>query len=478
MPVPHLRSIRGRLTAWYTLVLGTLVMAFAAGSFVVIQLALEARTDRFLRDAADMFGAEVLRKSANNPDVQAVVEGELTDYRFREITFFVYGGTRLLGRTPASPNDALPSSGDDPAAAQRLLEARLRSNSSPTQFSLDGVAGGFRVASTPVTLPTGALTIAAVQSKRGAHDTLRTVGLAYLILIPIALVCSAMGGYWMAARSLAPVASIGEQAAAIGGSNLKQRLVAPNPDDELGRLAMVFNAMLDRLEDAFVLQQQFMQDASHELRSPVAALRMEAEVALHNEQRSSGEYREALGTIRHSAVRLSQIVDDLFVLARHDAERDRADAVLLDLGEIVHDAVRSLRPLATARGIVFDVSDPPESPVRGRVGELSRVVLNVVGNAVKFAPSTSRVRIVLSSEANDTFAVRITDDGPGIPEEARDRIFDRFFRALQPAGRVIEGAGLGLAIAKALTESHGGRLLLESTGPSGTTFAIVLPRAG
>ncbi len=329
------------------------------------------------------------------------------------------------------------------------------------------------------------LLIAAVQSWHGYSETMELIATGYAITVPILLLLASLGGYWLAARGLAPVAAMSRKAASIGSANMGERLVTANPHDELGELARVFNAMLGRLDSAFSQQQRFMQDASHELRSPVAAIRMEAEVTLQNAHRTEEEYRDALATVRQSALRLTRIVDDLFFLARHDAEPQAGATEPLDLGEVVHDALRSLRPLAAARAIQLDLADPPESPVLGRRAELERVVINLVGNAVKFAPGGSRVRVSINETGGAGFAVRVSDEGPGIDPEARDRIFDRFYRATTLAHAshaaetplATEGAGLGLPIARALAESHGGALTLDSTSSAGTTFLWTIPRA-
>lgn len=477
MPAFRFASIRARLTLWYSAVLGALVVSFAVGSFVVIREVLARRADRFLRDAVDTFSAEVAKESDAGTPIRSVVRDELIDYRFREIDFFVFDQSRLLGRSEPR-TDASRTDGDvDAPLSVTSLSQQLRTLHAPDNFTLDDHEGGYRVASARVELFTDTLTIAAVQSWHGYAETLELIALGYWVMVPLLLLLSTLGGYWLAARGLAPVAAMSRKAASIGGGNLRERLVAPNAHDEIGELAAVFNGMLARLDEAFAQQVRFMQDASHELRSPIAAVRMEAEVTLQSDHRAEADYRDALATIRQSTIRLSKIVDDLFLLARHDAEHDRSDADLLDLGETVQVAVRRLRPVASARGIRLELDDSPESPVRGRAAELERMVLNLVDNALKYAPMGSLVRVVVAAERQNSFSVRVSDEGPGIGEHAQTRIFDRFYRAAPDGEPRTEGAGLGLPIARALAESHGGRLELESTSPSGTTFVLFVPRA-
>ena len=480
--MPPLTSIRARLTLWYSAILGALVVAFAVASFLLVRDLLDRRANRFLRDAVATFRAEVTKETLPGLDPAAVVADELADYRFREIAFYVFDSTRLLGHTPPRGDAAVANEVEAPLDVARL-ERELRAHRGERVFVLDDAEGGFHVASEVAPIRGDTLFIAAVQSWHGYSETMELIATGYAITVPVLLLLASLGGYWLAARALAPVAAMSRKAASIGSANMGERLVASNPHDELGQLASVFNAMLGRLDSAFSQQQRFMQDASHELRSPVAAIRMEAEVTLHNAHRTEEAYRDALATVRQSALRLTRIVDDLFFLARHDAELEACATEPLDLGEVVHDALRSLRPLAAGRAIQLDLADPPEAPVRGRRAELERIIINVAGNAVKFAPDGSRVRVEISSSGAARFAVRITDEGPGIDLAARDRIFDRFFRAAAPAHTAsaadartaTEGAGLGLPIARALAESHGGTLALESTSNSGTTFLWTIP---
>ncbi len=482
--MPPLTSIRLRLTLWYSAILGALVIALAAGSFLLTRDLLDRRANRFLRDAAATFRAEVIKETLPGLDPVAVVADELADYRFREIAFYVYDSTRLLGHTPPRGDATAANDIEAPLDLARL-ERELRTKPRERVFVLDDDEGGFHVASEIAPIRGDTLLIAAVQSWHGYSETMELLATGYTVFVPIFLILASLGGYWLAARGLAPVAAMSRKAASIGSANMGERLVAANPHDELGELAGVFNAMLARLETAFSQQQRFMQDASHELRSPVAAIRMEAEVTLQNAHRTEAQYRDALATVRQSATRLTHIVDDLFFLARHDAEPEQGTPEPLDLGEIVYDAMRSLRPLAAARHIELDLADPPEAPILGRRAELERLVINVIGNACKFAPAGGRVRVVVSPDGTSHFAVRVQDEGPGIDPAARERIFDRFYRVTAPAPAAVDGAdrastdgaGLGLPIARALAESHGGTLVLESTSPRGTTFLWRTPRA-
>ncbi|MEP7380662.1 MAG: ATP-binding protein [Gemmatimonadota bacterium] len=475
MPRPRLDSIRTRLTLWYSAVLGALIIGFAVGSFAVLRIVLSRRADRFLLDAVTTFTAEVRKESVTEAALLAVIRDELADYRFREIDFFVFQGNRLIGRSPVEVRD--PQADDDAPLNTASLARELRTPGQPDAFTLPDAEGGYRVARAELVVGSTALTIAAVQSWHGYTETLDLIAGGYLIILPLTLLLSALAGSWLTNRSLAPVTAMSRKASSIGRDNLSERLVTTNPHDELGQLAGVFNGMLARLEGSFAQQQRFMQDASHELRSPVTAIRMEAEVSLQQQHRTEIEYRDALSTIRRSSIRLSRIVDDLFFLARHDAEPHSIGEQQVDLSEVVQDAVRGLKAQASARSIGLDFADAAESPVRGDASDLERIVVNVVENAIKYSPAGSTVHITLAPEGDDAYGVRVRDSGTGISPEAQDRIFDRFFRSHTSGGQVADGAGLGLAIARTLAQQYGGRLELESSSSDGSTFLFLAPRS-
>lgn len=463
-------SIRIRLTLWYSVILGTIVTAFALGSFLVIRVVLERRTDRFLRDAVDTFADEVRREALRTSDLRKVVRDELIDYRFREIDFITLEGDRIVGRSPPLQSSRNVAAEPTVPLNERALVTAVRARRTPGIFTLEDEEGGFRAANRVVTVGETTVGVVAVQSLHGHAETLELIALGYWIAVPILILLSTGGGYWLAARGLAPVSAMSRKAASIGSDNLDERLRAPNEHDEIGELANVFNGLLDRVESAFTQQREFMQDASHELRSPVAAVRMESEVALRVEHRPESAYREALETIRRSSLRLSKIVDDLFFLTRADASEHRAGSELLDLGEVAYSAVRTLRPVAAARSVRIELADPPEAPIRGDASDLERIVVNLVENAIKYSEAGGVVRVGVVAEGGQWFALRVVDHGPGVAEEIRDRIFERFVRGGRIDDGEHEGAGLGLAIARALAERYGGRLELEATGSEGSTF--------
>jgi len=267
------------------------------------------------------------------------------------------------------------------------------------------------------------------------------------------------------------------QAGKISASNLHDWLKIRNESDELGHLAKSFNELLDRLDASFEQQHRFMADASHELRTPVAILRGEAEVSLSREARSQEDYRESLGIVRAEAGRLSQIVEDLFTLARADAGQYPLVKREFYLDELVAEAVHSARALAVEKEIALLCETSQECLFFGDEGLLRRMVMNLVSNAIKYTPRGGRVTVACRAAAN-CFELIVSDSGPGIPAELQARIFDRFFRVDSARSREDGdkgGAGLGLSIARWIAEAHGGSLELTSSGAKGSIFTAFLP---
>jgi len=265
----------------------------------------------------------------------------------------------------------------------------------------------------------------------------------------------------------------------ISASTLHDRLPVLNTGDELGHLASVFNELLARLDASFEQQRQFIADASHELRTPVAIVRGEAELALAREARTPEELRMALRTIEEEMQGLQRIVEDLFLLARAHAGERLLQPAELYLGELASESVRAARSLAAQKRIVLSYEGSADLPMRGDEALLKRLLLNLVDNAIKYTPEGGRVT-VQSSETDASYVIDVRDTGSGIPADARARVFERFYRAERSrrVGEPTSGAGLGLAIASWIAEAHGGSLALASSDSSGSVFRLIVPKRG
>jgi heavy metal sensor kinase len=286
-----------------------------------------------------------------------------------------------------------------------------------------------------------------------------------------------LGGWFLARKSLAPVVSMAESARRIGSENLNLQLPVANPRDELGKLATTFNELLARLNAAFKQQRQFMADASHELRTPLSVMHMAAGVTLKQPHRDEAEYREAIEMLNEQTRRLSRIVKDMFILARADAGRYPLTKSTLYLDDLLQEVAHAGTLLAPDKKVTVLVENSLEATFYGDEDLLRQMILNLVDNAIKYTPPGTLINLSLVRQQHD-YQITVSDDGPGIPNEAKSRIFERFYRVDKARSRSVEtdsGAGLGLAIARWIAEAHDGSLELTHTDPSGTTFLIKLP---
>ncbi|HSB62329.1 MAG TPA: HAMP domain-containing sensor histidine kinase, partial [Vicinamibacteria bacterium] len=245
--------------------------------------------------------------------------------------------------------------------------------------------------------------------------------------------------------------------------------------DELGLLARAFNDLLARLESALSQQRRFMADASHELRTPVSISRTAIEVTLGRRGRPEDEYRDCLGVVAGQMRRLTRIVEDLFTLARADAAGLTLERGPLYLDELVADCVEEVKVLAVPKGVALYRKGEGDLEIRGDERRLRQMLVNLLDNAVRHTPAGGWVRVDLVTRA-DAVELAVTDSGEGVPEGERERVFERFVR-LDPS-RPGEGAGLGLPIARAIAEAHGGTLVLARSDGSGSTFLARLPLPG
>lgn len=288
-------------------------------------------------------------------------------------------------------------------------------------------------------------------------------------------------GFGLASRALAPVERITERASWIAQGNFDARLDAPEVFDEVGRMTLLLNDVLDRLHQAVTANRRFAADASHELRSPLTAMAGELDVALRH-PRSVEEYRETLRLVRSRVAALATLSTDLMILSR--AQEGLRDVAVREVpvAPLVDDAFERWRATAEARGIrlVHDVA--PALAAYGDATLLSRVIENVVANAVHYNRDGGEVTVAASMALPEADAwapalitVEVRDQGPGIPAAEHERIFERFFRLDESRRRHTGGSGLGLAICREVLRALGGQIRVAASSPAGTTFAITLP---
>jgi signal transduction histidine kinase len=295
-------------------------------------------------------------------------------------------------------------------------------------------------------------------------------------LIPGLLALAGVGGYWISRRALRPVDRITAAAESISIHNLGGQLSVPGSGDELQRLSETLNRMLARLNESVQRISQFTADASHELRAPVSIIRTTAELATQSE-RSGAESREDMTTILAEAERVTKLIDGLLLLARADAGEDGLDRELTDLPTLLRQAVGQCRALAQEKRIQLR-SVPGGQPVAvmGDAEAMRRLFFILIDNAVKYTPEGGQIDVQL--EATDKRAVvSVTDTGIGIAETDLPYIFDRFWRADKVRSRGTGGAGLGLSIARWISERHQWSIHAAAMPGGGTRFTVMIPRA-
>jgi signal transduction histidine kinase len=381
----------------------------------------------------------------------------------------VDGGTRATGGTGSPAGSGGPSiSGSGPA---------------DTGMGVDAVGPGVVVSSTgtPKTVtrqvdsPTyGRLAVTSMTPSDEVARSVASVRGALWWVLPALVAVVGIVTWLLLGRTLQPVESIRREAEAIGGSSIHRRLPEPDTDDEIGRLARTMNRMLDRLEGSARRQHQFVSDASHELRTPVTAIRTDLEVALS--EGDDAEWEAVARAVLGENARLEAVIGDLLVLATED-EAGSADgtapaAVGLD-ALVVEEAARTRRVPVTA-----DL-DPDPSPegfvVTGSASRLQLVIANLLDNACRHAASQVAVRL---SSSPRHVRIDVDDDGPGVAEGDRDRIFERFTRLDDSRARDQGGTGLGLAVVRSVLTRHDGTVTVTAAPLGGARFTVELPRAG
>ena len=290
----------------------------------------------------------------------------------------------------------------------------------------------------------------------------------------VALAMGLAGGWFISRGIVRPIERISATAAALSAANLSGRIDTGSLDDELVGLARVLNETFARLEAEFARQARFTADASHELRTPVALLHSQIELALKR-QRSPEEYREALETCARAAARLRSLLDGLLTLARADAGHLELALQPIDFVGIVEEVVEAHQGEAQRAQIALAHS-LPSAPVRVNADGvfLARLLANLLSNALRHTPSGGRVEISLSVDHGDAI-LKVIDTGSGIPLENQPRIFERFYRVDKARSRATGGSGLGLAICQSIVEAHQGSITFTSTPGAGTTFVVRIP---
>jgi heavy metal sensor kinase len=459
------RTLRFRLALWYG-VGGTLLLAgFSATLYFFVAQRLAQPLDLLLR--RDL----------------AVVQHQLTVEPGRHVQ---WGGHELPDRADWSPQNPWFELWDDegrlvarlwPFTENRVEKMPVAPARGRETLSVFNIAQDLRlrVLSVPYSVPgeRQGWMLRVMRVHEPATDALHALQLIIVIALPVVITLLVVGGYLITRRWLAPLDQMVIESNRITVDDRSRRLTVQNPDDELGRLAAVFNVTLDRLESSFAALDRFVTDASHELRTPLTTLRSVGEVGLRG-SRTVEQYREIIGSMLEEAQRLQVLVQRLLELASAEAGAADLKCVELRLDEFVQICVADMTILAEARQqqLTCDVV-----PCKAKTDPIifRQALQNLVDNAIKYSPEGGAVRVTVRDVGNEIH-VSVSDEGPGISVENRAHLTERFFRPDRSRGRVQGGFGLGLSITKAYMRALGGTLAYEPAPPRGSVFHLTLPK--
>jgi signal transduction histidine kinase len=445
-------TVRVRTTVAATVAVG---LAMTVGALVMVAVLRDTLT-REVRTAARLRGQDVAAVLASDPAAAGSLAVDDADEALIQV---LDDRGRVVA---ASPN------------AQGLAPlARLRPGSSA---EVEVAAGGpveeegeFLAVATGADTPQGPRTVVVVRSTDTVNEATGTVSGLLAVGVPLLLAVVAVTTWILVGRALAPVEAIRAEVDAISGADLHRRVPDPPADDEIGRLARTMNRMLGRLEQAQARQRRLVADASHELRSPVATIRQHTEVALAHPGRTTTA--ELAATVLAEDLRLQRLAEDLLLLTRADEHTLAPRRRPVDLDDLVFDEARRLRG---ASGLRVDTTTVSAGRVDGDAAGLRRMLRNLGDNAARHSGGQLAFSL---GERDGMVLLAVDDDGPGIPEADRERVFERFVRLDSARARDDGGSGLGLAIVAELVAAHGGTVAITTSPLGGARVAVALPAA-
>jgi heavy metal sensor kinase len=453
-------SLRASLTLWYVGAVLVVLALYASAVYAIVSRNLSATLDAQLR--GDFMWAAAMGDPRPGGSESWLEEQTSGDLDGPWIQVWSPGGT-LVYRSPGAGRNPIPGA------------AELAAHPDQTIVSVPMQSKTWRILTGKSVVEDTTMVIQVALTETLMRYELHRLLIMLVLGLPIGLVGAGFSAYALARRALAPVERMAERARSITAERLSDRLPVDNPNDELGTLASVFNATLGRLESSFDQMRRFTADVSHELRTPLTAIRSVGEVGLRG-PRDATAYRSIIGSMLEEVDRLSCLVDRLLTLSRAELGHTKLSKETVDLAALAEEVSAHLGVLAEEKQQAMTVEI--EGTPRGVCDPLMlrQSLINLVDNAIKYTPAGGRIR-VRAVESPAAATLEIIDNGPGIVEELRGRIFDRYYRAAGPHASEPGGTGLGLSLAKWSVEVNGGHLSVDATKGGGSTFRIALPRA-
>jgi heavy metal sensor kinase len=455
-------SIGLRLTLWYLAIFFVGELIFGTGMWFILRKNLYDIADASLEgQAADLQRFFVARPNESLAELQKEISD---DYQIERSEDYLQISTldgNFMYRSRFLLENPLPQVSVNRLDKRRYQNRKLGKN--PFRILSERVEVGGRVFGVQIAV--------SLDEEIETLDAFR----GYLLMFaPFLLLGASGGGYWLSRRALAPVDALARTARTISGSNLSSRLEQLNTGDELQRLSDTLNEMLERIESAFLRITEFTADASHELRTPIALIHTEAELALRR-SRNEAEYKEALQHILHEAERTAKLLEELLALARADSGREALDLRPIDWLATWRESAAKWNQVAALRRLQFEEHlNVQHMLVMGDANALRRVIDILLDNALKYTSSPGRVTL-LGEEKEGRAVVSVEDTGIGIAQGDQTRIFERFYRVDKARSRELGGAGLGLAIAQWIVQLHHGSITVQSEPGKGSVFQVEIP---
>ncbi|HEV3111368.1 MAG TPA: HAMP domain-containing sensor histidine kinase [Candidatus Binataceae bacterium] len=444
-------TIRQKLTLYWAAVLAAILVIAACSVFVIFSRQQWGALDAALMEEADTSGSAIARLDAS---AAALIVRRLSQER----DLGPGKRVRLIAGNAVLADFGSPGA-DFPGISDGLTSRGV----------FDGRRGVYRFAVMPLSIEKqDALLEDGVDATpvRNSIARLRTI---LLVMTPLLFLVSVAGGYWLAGRSLAPIISLAGELARINPKELGRRLPAGEARDEVARLAMSINALMDRLEAASLTERRFVSDAAHELRTPLAVLRTGLEVTL-NRERGAREQHEALQSALREVVALCTTAEELLALARLSEEAFEQRAPV-NFGALVREVLDAVEPLVQAKNLSLNANVAEDLIVDGNRDQLRRLVVNLLDNAIKFTPENGRVAVALNRQG-ERAVVRVSDSGLGIAPADLPLIFERFFRG---AAAKTAGSGLGLSLCKEIVRLQGGEIFAANNPAGGCELVVAMP---
>jgi heavy metal sensor kinase len=463
------RSIRARLITLYVVTISFIFICFGGYTYWGFKQYLIAALQQTLARRAHQIASTILTDMPQrgedyvSSEIQARYAPELNERLIRI--------TNQAGHTIYESKNAVALSPPPPITLGGANETQpfpREENTPQPREHLQVVAIGYR-------LSDGASYIVeAGESENDVFVALDGLLLTLALGFPVFIGLTSIGAYMLLGRALRPVDQIVRSAERITLQNLSQRLPIPGTGDEVERLSLALNRMIQRLDEAFQLATRFTADASHELRTPLTIMRGELEALLKEAQLNEDQAAQ-LGSVLEEAERLTQIVEGLLLMSRLEVGESQMSKEPVDFAGLVATTAEQMAPLAEDKSVTLTCKTSGDVMVEANEVRLKQVVVNLLDNAIKYTPEGGKISVRVQAESA-LAVLEVIDNGIGISPEALPHVFERFYRSEQIQARKARGTGLGLSMVLTIVEAHAGHVRVKSRENEGALFRVELPR--